>query len=71
MLLAVRLIEDSKQGADTSFDVRSLAMAYADLVYWRGLQKHIAGAPAECESAIKALTDTASVSKNPLLTRRG
>lgn len=60
MLLAERHIEETDRGHDTSSGVFALAMAHADLVYWRELQIHLRTCPAEDVPAVKALVDVVS-----------
>ncbi|KAL4892054.1 hypothetical protein BDV59DRAFT_57060 [Aspergillus ambiguus] len=56
-ILARRHIADTERGEDTSYDVFQLAMAHADLTYWRGLRARLRDAPKEHVTAIKALVD--------------
>lgn len=56
-ILERRHISDTEQGKDTSYDVFQLAMAHADLTYWRSLQNKLCEAPREHETAIKTLVD--------------
>lgn len=59
-ILARRHILDTEQGKDTSYDVFQLAMAHADLTYWRSLQKKLCEAPRGHKVAIKTLVDVVS-----------
>ncbi|KAF9889040.1 hypothetical protein FE257_008017 [Aspergillus nanangensis] len=54
-LMAKRHIRDTEEGKDTSYDVFQLAMAHADLTYWRGLQSKLRNVPQEHQGTIRAL----------------
>lgn len=54
-LLARRHIEDTEQGIDTSHSVYQMAMAHADLTYWREMQNQKQDAPKEHEGTIASL----------------
>lgn len=56
-LLANRHIESRTRGDDTSYDVQQLAMAHADLTFWRSLQTMVKGAPREHQATIEALAN--------------
>lgn len=56
-LLAKRHIEGTSRGDDTSYDVRELAMAHADLTFWRSLQSMVKKAPKQHQETIEALAN--------------
>lgn len=59
-LLAKRHIDDTSAGHDTSYDVFQLAMAHADLAFWRGLQNRIQNSTCRDVLALKALSHVVS-----------
>jgi hypothetical protein len=59
-LLARRHIDDTSKGIDTSYSTFDLAMAHADLTYWRGIQGQILQVPEEHSDAFTALGLVAS-----------
>jgi hypothetical protein len=60
-LLAKRHIDETSAGNDTSYDVYQLAMAHADLAFWRGVQNQVKLAPNQHEETIKALVNIVSI----------
>ncbi|KAH0827732.1 Peroxisomal acyl-coenzyme A oxidase 1 [Fonsecaea pedrosoi] len=59
--LAQTHINETYREEDTSYDVRELAMAHADLTFWRALQSQVKQCPEEHAAKMEALANVASI----------
>lgn len=58
--LAKRHIDETNRGEDTSYNVRELTMAHADLTFWRALQNQVKQTPEEHKEKVEALANVVS-----------